>query len=518
MTATSGYSAAFADSVDLLIVGGGINGCGIARDAAGRGLRVLLVEQHDLAQHTSSASTKLIHGGLRYLEYYEFGLVRKALQEREVLLRMAPHISGPLSFVVPHAPAQRPAWLIRCGLFLYDHLARRTLLPASHAIQLAQHVAGAALQPGFTRAFVYADGWVDDARLVLLNARDACERGAQVRTRTRCLTAQAHAGAWHVTLQDAHGTQQVRARALVNAAGPWAAQLANQCSPRQHRLRLVKGSHIIVPALFAHDYAYLFQNDDGRVMFAIPYQGQFTLIGTTDIDFDGDPAQVAISAAEIDYLCTQAGRYFRQPVSAADVRASYAGVRPLLDEGSDAAAVTRDYRLELQADAAAPLLHVWGGKLTTYRKLAQEAMHLLLPHFPALPDHARRDWSHREPLPGGDLQQPGQLVQTLCLPEFSAQLAARYPFLPAALCQRLARAYGSRASRLLAQADSLAALGQEFCPGLYEAEVRYLCAEEWAGSADDILWRRSKLGLWATPAQRAQLQAWLQQHGLARAD
>ncbi|WP_338846060.1 glycerol-3-phosphate dehydrogenase [Massilia sp. W12] len=496
---------------DLLVVGGGINGCGIARDAAGRGLRVLLVEQDDLAQHTSSASTKLIHGGLRYLEYYEFSLVRKALQEREVLLRMAPHISHPLQFVMPHAPHQRPAWMIRCGLFLYDHLARRAWLPGSSMVRLAQHEAGAPLQPQFSRAFTYADGWVDDARLVVLNALDAQERGATILTRTRCLAAQAQNGAWQVQLEDDKGQRSVTARALVNAAGPWAARFANQCSTRRHNLRLVQGSHIIVPRLFSHPHAYLFQNDDGRIMFALPFQEDFTLIGTTDCDYHGDPAQVAISAQEIDYLCAQANRYFQRHITPADVRWSYAGVRPLLDEDSDAAAVSRDYKLELQADAGAPLLHVWGGKLTTYRKLAQDAMEMLLPSLAALPAAARRAWSHSAPLPGGDLQQSGELVTDVqAFAAYCAKLAAQYPFLPQALLQRLARAYGARTPQILGQARSLAELGEEICPGLYAAEVRYLQQVEWARSAEDILWRRSKLGLRASAQQVENLRQRLQ--------
>ncbi|MFM2406092.1 MAG: hypothetical protein RL223_3972, partial [Pseudomonadota bacterium] len=365
---------------DVLVVGGGINGAGIARDLAGRGWRVTLVEQDDLASHTSSASTKLIHGGLRYLEYREFGLVRKALQEREVLLRSAPHIMWPLRFVMPHDPAMRPAWLIRLGLFLYDHLARREVLPGSTGVDLRRHPVGAPLQPQCTRGFIYSDGWVDDARLVVLNAMDAAERGARVSTRTRCIDAQRQADHWQARLQTADGQiHTLRARALVNAAGPWAEQfLRGVARPAAGEtlatksLRLVKGSHIVVPRCFEHDHAYIFQNPDKRIIFAIPYERDYTLIGTTDEELHGDPRGAAISPAEIDYLCTQASRYFRRPVQRSDVVWTYAGVRPLLDDASgDPSAVTRDYLLETQNQGGAPLLSVWGGKITTFRKLAE---------------------------------------------------------------------------------------------------------------------------------------------------
>lgn len=367
---------------DLLVVGGGINGAGIARDAAGRGLSVLLCEQDDLASHTSSSSTKLIHGGLRYLEYKEFGLVRKALQERETLLRAAPHIMWPLRFVMPHMPNLRPAWLIRIGLFLYDHLAKRELLPGSRGIDMRRHPAGAPLVDSIKRGFVYSDGWVDDARLVVLNALDAQERGARILTRTKLVSAERRDGQWHARLQRADGsTLDVRARAIANAAGPWVGEVLHGALGRgaQHSVRLVKGSHIITPRLFDHDHAYIFQNPDKRIIFAIPYERDFTLIGTTDVEYRDDPSRVAIDRDETRYLCESINRYFKRKISPADVCWTYSGVRPLLeDENADnPSAVTRDYRLELDDGEGAPLLSVFGGKITTFRKLAEEATDML---------------------------------------------------------------------------------------------------------------------------------------------
>ncbi|WP_310741101.1 glycerol-3-phosphate dehydrogenase [Ideonella aquatica] len=516
-----------ADTCDVLVVGGGINGCGIARDLAGRGWRVVLAEQDDLAAHTSSSSTKLIHGGLRYLEYYEFSLVRKALQEREVLLKSAPHIMWPLRFVMPHDPAMRPAWLIRLGIFLYDHLARREVLPGSRGVNLRTHPVGAALQDRYTRGFVYSDGWVDDARLVVLNAIDARARGASVRTRTRVESVQREAGGWLAQLAGPQGERQtVRARALVNAAGPWAESfLRGVARPAGHEslatrsLRLVKGSHIIVPRCFEHDHAYIFQNPDKRIIFAIPYEREFTLIGTTDEEIHGDPRDARIGPDEVAYLCEQASRYFRRPVRAADVVWSYTGVRPLLDDASgDPSAVTRDYLLESNElpGGGAPLLSVWGGKITTFRKLAEDAADEL----GRMLGEPRRAWTEGAFLPGGDLrdwvgppQRPDtdfeRLVQTL---------GQRHPWLPGPLARRLARAYGARVGLVLGEARSLADLGAAVAPGLYEAELRYLREEEWACSADDVLWRRSKLGLHLTVAERAQVAAWLAAHAQAGAD
>lgn len=501
---------------DVLIVGGGINGAGIARDLAGRGWRVVLAEQDDLASHTSSSSTKLIHGGLRYLEYHEFSLVRKALQEREVLLKSAPHIMWPLRFVMPHDPSMRPAWLIRMGLFLYDHLARREVLPGSRGIDLRQHAAGAPLKAGYTRGFVYSDGWVDDARLVVLNAIDAREHGARILTRTRCTAAVRDASGWTATLQPASGgaPHTVRARALVNAAGPWAETFLRQQAQAAHgealatrSLRLVKGSHIIVPRCFAHDHAYIFQNPDKRIIFAIPYEREFTLIGTTDQEIHGDPRSARIDADEIAYLCEQASRYFTRPVTPADVVWSYSGVRPLLDDASgDASAVTRDYLLEPNTDAA-PLLSVWGGKITTFRKLAEDAAD----EIGQLLGERRPAWTAGRTLPGGDFSDwigPAQRPDT----DFERLLTAvqqRHPWLPAPLARRLARAYGSRIDDVLDGATDLGGLGAEVAPGLHEAELQFLMRSEWATCADDVLWRRSKLGLHYTESQREQVRAWM---------
>jgi glycerol-3-phosphate dehydrogenase len=494
---------------DVLVVGGGINGAGIARDLAGRGWKVVLVEQDDLAAHTSSASTKLIHGGLRYLEHYEFGLVRKALQEREGLLKSAPHIMWPLRFVMPHDPAMRPAWMIRAGLFLYDHLARREVLPGSSGVDLRSSPLGAPLHPRFTQGFVYSDGWVDDARLVVLNAIDARDRGAEVHTGTRCVRAARSATAWTATLRDGRGTtRELGARALVNAAGPWAeaflrgvAQPAAGEALAGRSLRLVKGSHIVVPRLFEHDHAYILQNPDKRIIFAIPYEGDFTLVGTTDVEYEGDPAGAAIAHDEVGYLCEQASRYFVKPVREADVRWSYSGVRPLLDDGADASAVTRDYQLETRSDGA-PLLSVWGGKITTFRKLAEEAAS----EVGRLLGEPRRAWTHGVPLPGGDLSA---WIGAPTRPDhdferFVHALVERTPLVAPALARRLARAYGSRVDRVLVRG-----LGPEVVPGLHEGELRYLCEEEWATSADDVLWRRSKLGLHLDAAQRRRVADWL---------
>ncbi len=479
---------------DLLVVGGGINGAGIARDAAGRGLSVLLCEQDDLAAHTSSASTKLIHGGLRYLEYREFGLVRKALQERETLLRAAPHIMWPLRFVMPHMPDLRPAWLIRAGLFLYDHLAKRELLPGSRGIDMRRHPAGAPLVDSIKRGFVYSDGWVNDARLVVLNALDAHERGAKILTRTKLLSAVRAGGEWRAQLKRDDGTiLDVRAGSIANAAGPWVGELLSGALGREatHSVRLVKGSHIVTRRLFEHDHAYIFQNPDKRIIFAIPYEHDYTLIGTTDIEYRGDPSQVAITADETQYLCESINRYFKQPITPADVRWTYSGVRPLLEEeGADnPSAVTRDYSLELDAPAdEAPLLSVFGGKITTFRKLAEEAVDTLT--------HALHkgtpSWTAGVPLPGGDIPQAN-------FERFLTGLKQQNAWLPAELAHRLARAYGTRVRNVIGQARSVADLGRAFAPGLYEAELVYLRGTEWARSAQDVLWRRSKLGLHVEP-------------------
>jgi glycerol-3-phosphate dehydrogenase len=485
---------------DILIVGGGINGAGIARDASGRGLAVLLCEQDDLAAHTSSASTKLIHGGLRYLEYYEFNLVRKALQEREVLLRAAPHIIRPLRFVMPHDAGLRSAWLIRAGLFLYDHLGKRELLAGSGGVDLASSPLGRPLQSRITKGFVYSDAWVDDARLVVLNAMDAAERGATILPRTRFISARRHVDHWEATLQSATGgaEQIVRARTVVNAAGPWAANLLRHAfavTPKRDLL-MAKGSHIVVRKLFEHDHAYLLQNPDKRIVFAIPYERDFTLIGTTDVAFHGDPAQAVISAEETGYLCTMANRYFKQQISASDVVWRYSGVRPLLeDDAADLSAVTRDYALEYDASVGcAPLLSVLGGKITTYRRLAEEAMQLLAPALGA----RRPAWTAKACLPGGDIAKAD-------FDGFMADLQRCYEWMPADVLRRYAHAYGTRTHRLLEAISNIGGLGKPLGDGLFEAEVRYLAQHEWATTPEDILWRRSKLGLHASAETARQL-------------
>ncbi len=487
-------------TVDLLVVGGGINGAGITRDAAGRGFSVMLVEQDDLARHTSSASTKLIHGGLRYLEYYEFKLVRKALAERERLIGAAPHIMWPMRFVMPHDAHLRPTWMIRAGLFLYDNLAKRRRLQGSRGIDLRRHPAGTALKAGFRRGFEYSDGWVDDARLVVLNAVDARERGATILTRTRCESVRREAGYWLATLTGPDGSREVRARGLVNAAGPWAADFVRQRSPLRdkHKVRLVKGSHIIVPKLFDHDYAYIFQAPDRRIVFALPYEGDYTLVGTTDVEHQGAPGPVEISAAEVDYLCGMANRYFGKAIAAPDVVWSYAGLRPLLeDEADDPSSVTRDYVFDLDDDGA-PALSIYGGKLTTYRVLSEEAVH----RIGAKLGPPRPAWTAGVPLPGGDLPD-GDFAR------FLAEVDARWPWLPERLRHRLARAYGTRMARILGDATRLDQLGTEVLPGLYAAEIDFLIREEWVQTAKDLLWRRSKLGLHLGPEASETLAQWM---------
>jgi glycerol-3-phosphate dehydrogenase len=498
--------------VDVLVVGGGINGAGIARDLAGRGARVLLCEKDDLAAHTSSASTKLIHGGLRYLEYREFGLVRKALAEREVLLKSAPHIMWPLRFVMPHDPSMRPVWMIRLGLFLYDHLARREVLPGSRTIDLRTHPAGAALKREFSKGFVYSDGWVDDARLVALCAVDAAERGATVLTRTACVDAVRGADHWQVRLLAARGgTLQVAAKSLVNAAGPWAAEfLSAHAHAAEHvHLRLVKGSHIVVPKVFEHDHAYIFQNADRRIIFAIPYERDYTLIGTTDVEHRGAIGDAHADAGEIEYLCAQASRYLARPITPAEVVWTYSGVRPLLDdESGNPAAVTRDYRLELDTAGGAPLLSVWGGKITTFRKLAEEAAALLAPAIPEVPLGGA--WTAAAHLPGGDLRAflgagaPPEANVDATFDRFVDALRERFPQVAPSLLHNLARRYGTRAVPLLA-----AGLGAEIAPDVFVGELAHLRAREWARTGEDVLWRCTKLGLHLDDAGRAAVSAWM---------
>lgn len=489
---------------DLLVVGGGINGAGIARDAAGRGLRVLLVEKDDLASHTSRWSSKLIHGGLRYLEHHEFRLVREALIEREVLLRAAPHIVRPLTFVLPHSPERRPAWMIRLGLFLYDHLGGRELLPRSRAVDLASPSPFAEpLKPWVERGFTYADCWVEDSRLVVLNAVDAAERGAVVRTRTRCERAWREGRVWVAELADAAGRRnRVQARALVNAAGPWVSRfLADGLGVRSaKRVRLVKGSHIVVPRLYEGEHSYILQNDDKRVVFVIPFERAFSLIGTTDVAFEGDPAAAEISSEEVAYLCRAVNRYFQREIAPADVVWSYAGVRPLYDDASgDVSAVTRDYVFDLDGgDSRAPLLSVFGGKITTYRKLAEHALEKMRPCL----GFTTGPWTAAVPLPGGDMPSPD-------LAAFTAATARAYPWLPNSLLERWARTYGTRLGRIIGGARRVADLGADLGGGLHEAEARYLAQAEWARTAEDILWRRTRLGLHVGPEVEQRLDAWL---------
>ncbi|OGB24595.1 MAG: glycerol-3-phosphate dehydrogenase [Burkholderiales bacterium RIFCSPLOWO2_02_FULL_57_36] len=494
---------------DLLVVGGGINGVGIARDAAGRGLSVVLCEKDDLASHTSSAATKLIHGGLRYLEYYEFGLVRKSLIEREVLLRAAPHIMWPIRFVTPVDKRQRPAWMIRAGLFLYDHLARRKLLPGSHGIDLRKHAAGGPLKPQFKRGFVYSDGWVDDARLVVLNAIDAAEKGARIFTRTGCESAVPQDGRWHATLRPAAGEAiMVNARCLINAAGPWAAHFLQTAvrRPSEKSMRLIKGSHIVVRKLFDHPYAYIFQHPDGRVVFAIPYEHDFTLIGTTDLEYRGDAGKVAIDQDEIAYLCELSSRYFQKPITPADVVWSYSGVRPLVeDESSDASGVTRDYRLDFD-HAGAPMLSIFGGKITTFRKLAEEAVDMIAPKL----GNRQAGWTADACMPGGDLFGAKPVDRSVLeFAQYVEGLQQQYHWLPAKLVARYARAYGTRIHTLLMNRKALADMGEEIATGLFLAEVIYLIEHEWATCATDILWRRSKLGLHLPREREQTLDAWI---------
>ena len=490
---------------DLVIAGGGINGTGIARDAAGRGLKVLLVEKDDLAAHTSSASTKLIHGGLRYLEYYEFRLVAEALGEREVLLRAAPHIIAPLQFVLPHEPHLRPAWMIRAGLFLYDHLGGRKTLPSSIGVHLGRSKWGAGLKAKFDKGFVYSDAKVDDARLVVINALAAREQGAEIRTGTRLAGARRQNGLWRVTLGPATGaTEEVCGRALVNAAGPWVKQVLDDVSaaPTAAAVRHVKGSHIVVPRVHPEDHAYILQNSDNRIIFVIPYESDFSLIGTTDIAVDDFEAPV-ISRGEIDYLCEIANAYLARPIGAGDVVWTYSGVRPLYDDGTaDPSAVTRDYVLKLDTggDSQAPLLSVFGGKITTYRRLAESALAELKPLFPQM----KGDWTREEPLPGGDMPRGGLVA-------FERDLAGRYPALPAAMRVALVRRHGTRTPRILGEAKTAGDLGTFFGHTLYAAEIDYLVAHEWAHSADDVLWRRTKCGLHLTVDQRNAVAAYLRE-------
>ncbi|MGD0721260.1 MAG: glycerol-3-phosphate dehydrogenase [Roseiarcus sp.] len=490
-------------SFDLIVVGGGVNGVGIARDAAGRGLTTLLCEKGDLAEGTSSRSSKLVHGGLRYLEHLEFRLVREALIEREVLLRIAPHIVWPMRFVLPHGAGQRPAWMVRAGLFLYDHLGGRKTLPPTRSLDLAVAPEGRGIRPAFRRAFEYSDCWVDDARLVVVNALDLKERGGLVRPRTPLISARREADGWRVVLRDeATGAALgASARALVNAAGPWVEDVLRRTGRNpDDRVRLIKGSHLVVRKFWRGDHAYLLQNDDGRVVFVIPYEDDFGLIGTTDIPFDGAPETVAITTEETAYLLDAVHLYFDVGLEPVDVLHAYAGVRPLYnDQAADPSAVTRDYVFDVEApDAVAPLLTVFGGKITTYRRLAEHALDRLAPFFPRMGSA----WTGGAILPGGDLPGHGH-------DRFAADLLRRRPWLPAQIAADYGRRYGARADDLLGGAGALADLGRHFGAAFYEGEARFLVAEEWARTAEDILMRRTKHGLHLTPVEREVFADWL---------
>ncbi|WP_316184861.1 MULTISPECIES: glycerol-3-phosphate dehydrogenase [unclassified Bradyrhizobium] len=481
--------------VDIAIIGGGINGAGIARDAAGRGLKVLLCEKDDFAEGTSSRSGKLVHGGLRYLEYYEFRLVREALIEREILLASAPHIIWPMRFVLPHSPEQRPAWLIRTGLFLYDHLGGRKQLPASRGLDLAHAPEGTPLRTEFRRGFEYSDCWVDDARLVILNLIDASRNGAKVLPRTRAVSARREGDVWVLQLQgEDGGAQVVRSRALVNAAGPWVQDVLRGVvgANSAHNVRLVKGSHIVVPKFWRGSQAYLLQNTDRRVIFVNPYEDDLALVGTTDIAYGGRAEDVAIDQAEISYLLQVLQRYFRAPPQPHEIVHAFSGVRPLYDDNAEnPSAVTRDYVFEVHgAQDTPPLLSIFGGKITTYRRLAEQALQRLQPWFLKMSP----GWTAGQPLPGGDIGDS--------FDGFTAQLAREYPDLPRTLIHHYARRYGTRARQLLGAARRLLDLGRHFGGDFYECEAVFLHETEWASRAADYLERRTKHGLHLTPAQR----------------
>jgi glycerol-3-phosphate dehydrogenase len=484
---------------DVAIIGGGVNGCGIARDAAGRGLKVYLCEKDDLGQATSSASTKLIHGGLRYLEHYDFGLVRASLSEREILLNAMPHIAWPLRFVLPHHKGLRPAWMLRLGLFLYDHLGGRKLLPATRTVDLRSDAAGSPLKATFAKGFEYSDCWVQDSRLVVLNARDAADRSAVIEPRTTCISADSQDGLWKVEVESSdHRRKTIRARALVNASGPWAEEVISnriRHSPSA-QIRLVRGSHIVVNRLFDHDRAYIFQHSDGRIVFAIPYESDFTLIGTTDVEHDGDPGDATCTDEEARYLCTLVSEYFEKTVSPEDIVWTYSGVRPLFDDGESAASkVTRDHVIKLEDVNGAPLLNVFGGKITIYRKLAEEVLGKLQTVFPEVGGN----WTSGVALPGGGFKVDDVDKQV-------AEVSQRNTNLSESDARRLVRTYGTEALDIVDQPNGL---GRSFGHGLSEAEAIWLVEKEWARTVDDVLWRRTKLGLRFSRNEIDELSEWL---------
>ncbi|TGG92468.1 glycerol-3-phosphate dehydrogenase [Natronospirillum operosum] len=490
--------------IDLLVVGGGVNGAGIARDAAGRGLSVLLCEKEDLAEGTSSRSGKLVHGGLRYLEYYEFRLVREALIEREVLLNSASHIIWPMRFVLPHSPNDRPAWLVRLGLFLYDHLGGRKKLPGTRTLNLHRDPEGSALEDQYKLGFEYSDCWVDDARLVTLNAVSAAEKGAQICTRTEFVGAKRENGAWSVELKDVRtgAIRTVRAIALCNAAGPWVNKVVGTMKDTSSRrnVRLVKGSHIIVPKFWEGQQAYLVQNDDKRVIFINPYEGDKALIGTTDIPYEGKPETVSADESEIEYLLAAVNRYFKEKLQRTDVLETFSGVRALFDDGNgNPSAVTRDYEFDLDDEGGVPLLNVYGGKITTFRKLSEHALQKLAPYFPRL----GQAWTRDEPLPGGEIENAD-------FTRFIDRLRQRYPWMPRNLLLHYSRLYGARTPNLVGTAKNLKDLGKHFGNDLYAAEAKYLVEKEWAQTTADILYRRTKHGLHLSEAQKAAFGTWFE--------
>ena len=493
------------DTYDLLVVGGGINGVGIARDAAGRGLSVLLCESHDLGSATSSASSKLIHGGLRYLEHYEFRLVAEALAEREVLLHCAPHLVRPMRFVMPHVPQLRPAWMIRAGLFLYDYLARRQTLPGSHRVDLRKSPYGAGLKPGLELGFVYSDCWVDDARLVICNARAAADLGARIATHTTCTAAVRTDGRWRARLRDAAGCESdVVAKAIANVSGPWARKFLVDTvhQPATFNLKLVQGSHIVVPRLYDGEHAFILQNDDRRVVFVYPYERHYTLIGTTEIEFSGKPGPCEATEQEVAYLCRAANRYFSRELHARDVVWRYCGIRPLFDDGSsNPSAITRDYVLRVNGTVGeAPVLSVFGGKITTYRRLAERALEALAPWFPG----ARGPWTASAPLPGGEAVAGGPAAAT-------DTLGGRYSGLPGQLVAALLRRHGTLIGEVLGDAESTGTLGAHLGADLYTREVDYFISREWARTGEDVLWRRTKCGLHLTATERQAVEDYVRQ-------
>ncbi|SCW48039.1 L-erythritol 4-phosphate dehydrogenase [Rhizobium mongolense subsp. loessense] len=499
------------DLVDLFVIGGGINGAGIARDAAGRGLKVVLCDKDDLAQGTSSRSGKLVHGGLRYLEYYEFRLVREALIEREVLLNAAPHIIWPMRFVLPHSPQDRPAWLVRLGLFLYDHLGGRKKLPGTRTLNLLRDPEGTPILDQYPRGFEYSDCWVDDARLVVLNAVSAAEKGATILTRSAAVSARRESGSWIVTTKNSltGETRTFRAKCLVNCAGPWVMDIINRVtgSNSDRNVRLVKGSHIIVPKFWAGSNAYLVQNHDKRVIFINPYEGDKALIGTTDIAYEGRAEDVSADDAEIDYLLKAVNRYFKEKLRREDVLHSFSGVRPLFDDGKgNPSAVTRDYVFDLDETGGAPLLNVFGGKITTFRELAERGMQRLKHIFPNMSG----DWTEKAPLPGGEI--PNADYET-----FANSLRDAYPWMPRKLVHHYGRLYGARTKNVIAGATGIQGLGRHFGGQLYEAEARYLVATEWAATAEDILYRRTKHYLHLSEAERLAFGEWFASIRLAAA-